>query len=79
MYLGNKEQALQIYNSNGKTTISSIKTTAVVIDLSDVVYAKSGVTAAKAREQFSHEVVCSIQDISTSCSQTDVDKHFQFA
>ena len=44
-YHGGKSQALEIYNLEGKPTIPNTKPTA---------------TAAKAIEQFSLEVVCSI-------------------
>ena len=68
MYHGNKAQALEIYNLKGKSTIPNIKPTAAVIDLSAVVCARPAVTTAKTFEQFSVEVICSIQDISVSCS-----------
>lgn len=44
---GNKAKALEIHNSNGKSTTPSIKPTAAVIDPSVVIFAKIVVTAAK--------------------------------
>ena len=47
-----KAQALEIYNSNLKSTIPSIKLTGAIIDASAVVSAKATATAAKIFEQF---------------------------
>ena len=81
MYHGNKAQALEIYNPEGKSTIPNIKPTAAIIDLSAVVCARAAVTTAKTFEKFSIEVICSIQDISASCSRIDIatDSYFKMS
>ena len=49
---GYKVQALEIYNSNLKSKIPSIKLTGTIIDVSVVVSAKAIATTAKTFEQF---------------------------
>ena len=71
-YYDNDAQAFEIYNFNGKSTTPNIKGTAAVVDLSAVVCAKAAVTAAETFEQVSLEVVCSIQDTTTSYSGVNV-------
>ena len=63
MYYGNKAQDFEIYNPNSESTITVIKPTAAIIDLSAIVCTKAAVTAAKIFQQFLFEIVCSIQYI----------------
>lgn len=67
MYHGNKAQDFEIYNPNSESTITVIKPTAAIIDLSAIVCTKATVTAAKIFQQFLFEIVCSIQYIYTKC------------
>ena len=60
-YLGDKVQALKIYNSNDKSIVPNIKPTALVIDLSPIAYAKAVSAAAKSFEKFLLELLCNIQ------------------
>ena len=53
IYHGSKAQALEVYSSNGESTIPNTISAATVIDLSAVVSAKVATAAAKKFEQFS--------------------------
>ena len=56
IYRGKRAQALDIYNSNGKSTKPNIRPTAAVIDPSTLGSAKAAVAAKKIFEEFSFPI-----------------------
>ena len=72
MYNDNKAQALEIYNSSDKSTITNIYPTATVIDLFATSCVKAPETAVKISKKYMLVMGCSISYISAWCLQIDL-------